>query len=256
MKKQKIAGIITISFFSLGIPLAKAQYYATPPPGTPPPPPPPTYYAPPPPPPAYAAPAYSWFPPDAGPFIRGEVGPTFFQNGTLKEFGGPVNAPVSYDVGVSAAGAVGYAFDKYVSLDFETGYVWGRINSIPGYSVNGSTIGNVPFLGNVTLSLPIPHTNIVPYIGGGVGGSESIFDGHAFSDGVTTVYGTEDDTVFAYQGFAGMRFTLGPNVSLGVGYKYFATQDPTFSYPPSPNFNVAFKGVQTHTIMFTLQCNF
>ncbi|HUE36810.1 MAG TPA: outer membrane beta-barrel protein, partial [Candidatus Acidoferrum sp.] len=125
-----------------------------------------------------------------------------------------------------------------------------------GYQSNHSTIANVPILANATLSLPIPHTDIVPYIGGGAGGAVSVFDGHTFNDGTDFVQGEESDTVFAYQAFAGVRFTLGPNVSVGVGYKYFATADPTFSYPPSPNLNVRFSGIQSHSVLFTLQVNF
>ena len=208
---------------------------------------------------------YWTLPPDVGPYFRMGAGPTIFQNGTLKGYTladgtveGAQNQTVKYDVGASVDGAFGWAFNKYVGLDLESGYVWGSINNIPGYNANGSTIANVPFLGNLTLSLPIPHTNIVPYIGGGAGGAVSIFDAHAFSDQAQnqTAYGSESDTVFAYQAFAGVRFMLSPNVSLGLGYKYFATGNPTFSYPPAPNLNIAFSGVHTHTVMFTLQCNF
>jgi len=255
MRKQKILSM-GFAFSCLGLSLAKAQYY---------PPPPPPAYAPPPP--AYAPPppaGYWWFPEGAGPYFRGGVGPTFYQDGKLRQFSiipgfnGAQNEPVHYDVGVAADGAFGYAFNKYVGLDFESGYIWGRINNIPGYISNGSTIANVPLLVNGTLSLPIPHTNIVPYIGGGAGGAVSIFDAHSFSDDAQTVtaYGEESDAVFAYQAFAGVRFMLGPNVSLGVGYKYFATGNPTFSYPPGPNLNIAFDGVRTHSVMFTLQVLF
>jgi len=210
---------------------------------------------------------YYWYgPPGAGPYFRMGAGPTFFQDGTLKGYtggnnpyvNGPQNQTVSYDVGYTFDGAFGWAFNQYVGLDFESGYNWGRINNIPGYYANGSTIANVPFLANLTLSMPIPHTNIVPYIGGGAGGAESIFDAHSFSDAamLQTLYGSESDTVFAYQAFAGVRFMLTPNLSLGLGYKYFATGNPTFSYPPGPNVNASFSGVQTHSILFSLQYNF
>jgi opacity protein-like surface antigen len=231
MTKRKVA-IIMASFFCLGASLANAQYYW-------------------------------YFPAGAGPYIRAGVGPSIFQDGKLQQFStqgfsGPANQPVSYDTGVAFDAALGYAFDKYFGVDFESGYVWARIHNIPGYDANGSSIGNVPLLVNGTLSLPIPHTNIVPYMGAGAGGSVSVFDARAFSDQAQTetAYGTESDTVFAYQAFAGVRFMLGPNASLGVGYKFFATDAPVFSYPPSPNLNIGFRGVYTHSILFTLQFNF
>jgi opacity protein-like surface antigen len=237
MKKQSLV-ITMATFFSLSLSLAKAQY----------------------------SPYYWVLPEGAGPYFRANIGPTIFQDGTLKGFtgtspyfSGPQNAKVSYDVGASADLAFGYAFNKYFGLDFETGYVWTTLDNVNGYYVNNSTIANVPLLVNGTLSLPIPHTNIVPYIGGGVGGAVSEFHADDFSaqaGGSPVAEGDEDDAVFAYQGFAGVRFMINPNVSLGVGYKYFATGNPTFSYPPNPNLNIEFKGIQSHSILFTFQVNF
>ena len=215
---------------------------------------------------------YYWFgPPGAGPYFRAGIGPTIFQDGELKGysfssapgiagFTGPTGT-VKYDVGVSGDAAFGWAFNRYVGVDFETGYTWGRMDSVQNYNANGSTMGNIPFLGNLTLSLPIPRTNIVPYVGGGVGGADSIFDAHSFSPASVsvpgdTLQGSESDAVFAWQAFAGVRFMLDPNVSLGIGYRFFATGNPTFSYPPSPNLNAEFQGVRTHSIMLTLQANF
>ncbi|HEY1789558.1 MAG TPA: outer membrane beta-barrel protein [Verrucomicrobiae bacterium] len=212
---------------------------------------------------------YYWDEPaGVGPYFRAGVGPTIFQDSELKGFnigaspGFPAfNGPtgkVSYDVGVSGDAAFGWAFNRYVGLDFDTGYTWGRMDSVQNYYANGSTMGNIPFLANFTLSLPIPHTNIIPYVGGGAGGSDSIFDAHNFTEPVSGNFaeGSESDVVFAWQAFAGVRFMLNPNMSLGIGYRYFATGNPTFSYPPEPNLNMEFQGVHTHTIMFTLQANF
>lgn len=235
MKKQKVI-ITAASFFCLGLSLARAQY----------------------------SPYYWQLPEGAGPYFRADIGPTIFQDGTLRTFSGSfpsVNGPrarVNYDVGVSADAAIGYAVDKYVGFDFETGYIWGEINNVPGYDSNGSTIANVPLLVNAMFSVPIPHTNIVPYAGIGVGGSVADFDAHGFgpSGSGTAAYGEETDFVFAYQAFAGVRFMLSPNVSVGLGYKYFGTGNPTFDYPPNPDLFIGFKGVQTHSILFTLQVNF
>jgi opacity protein-like surface antigen len=270
MKIKQTATIV--SFALLSVTLAEAQYYPPPPPNAPPPPgyvpppgyapPPPGYYAAPPPPPPPSP--YFYFPPGAGPYFRAGIGPSFFQDGTMKGFtispgfAGPANQKVSYDTGVAFDAAAGYAFDRYFGLDFETGYIWAQFNSIQNYQVNDSSIGNVPLLVNATLSLPIPHTNIVPYIGGGVGGAISELDAHHLTEPVSGNFaeGSESDAVFAYQAFAGVRFMLGSHVSLGVGYKYFATGNPTFDYPPGPDLDVSFKGVRTHSILFTLNVNF
>lgn len=204
---------------------------------------------------------YYWFgPPGAGPYLRAGIGPTIFQDSELKGFSvfgtTAPSAPMTYDVGMTIDGALGWAFNKYISLDGDFGYVWGRMNSVQNYFANGSTMGNVPFLANLTVSLPIPHTNIVPYIGGGAGGSDSIFDAHNFTyngGGQPYIDGSASDTVFAYQAFAGVRFMLDPSLSLGIGYQFFATGNPTFS---GNGVSAEFQGVRTHSILFTIQANF
>ena len=221
---------------------------------------PPVYIAPPTyaPRPAYPPPQvnYYYFPEGAGPYIRAGVGPSFFENGRLTKFGGRANSSVHYDTGLAADMALGYAFNPFISLDFETGYIGARINNVPGHTSDHSSIANVPLLANVTVSMPIPHSNVVPYAGLGVGGAVSVFNTDGLSDGVTTVTGSESDTVGAWQAFAGVRFMLSPRMSLGVGYKYFATDNSTFSYPPSPKFDVGFRGVRTHSVLLTLQADF
>ncbi len=223
MKKSYVTGIIVFSLcFAAAV--ARAQYYYD-------------------------------LPEGAGPYFRIGAGPSFFENGQLTQFGAPVSSPVKYRAGLVADGAIGYAFNKYVATDFELGYVGAKIDNVPGYSSDNAYIYNVPFLANVTLSCPIPHTILVPYVGVGAGGADVIFDSDSFGNNTDTVVGRESDVVFAWQAFAGLRFRLARDLSLGVGYKYFATADPTFTYPPD-NFNVGFDGVRTHSVMATLEWKF
>ena len=205
---------------------------------------------------AAQAQTYSYFPEGAGPYFRVGIGPSFFQNGKLTDFGGPASSTVEYRSGFATDAAVGYAFNQYLATDFEIGIVGAEINNVPGYDSHNSYLFDFPFLANLRLSYPIPRSIVTPYIGVGVGVANSVFDTDRFTDGATVVTGSENDTVFAWQAFAGLRFQLNPRMSFGIGYKYFATGNPTFSYPPSPNFDVGFRGVRTHSILFTFQMNF
>ncbi len=229
-----------VSCLCLGATAAQAQYNNPPPPPNGPPP----------------GEGMYILPPDMGLYFRGAVGPSFYQDGRLTYFGGPVSSPVHYDTGVAADAAVGWAFNRYVSVDFQTGFQGARIDDVPGYSQYHSDVYDVPFMGNITLSYPIPRTFLEPYIGGGAGGADTYFHAHDFSDGVTTVYGEENDVVYAWQVFGGLRFRLAPNMWLGAEYKYFTTGDTSYSYPPSPNFNVGFDGVRTHSVLFTFEWMF
>jgi opacity protein-like surface antigen len=203
---------------------------------------------------------YSYLPEGAGPTFRLGVGPSFFQDGRLTQYGTSVSSPVDFDTGLAFDAGLGWAFNKYAAVDFETGFIGAEINNVPGYISDNSRIYNVPFLVNATLSYPIPRTNIIPYIGAGVGGADVVFDTDQFGPSSTDfVSGSADDVVFAGQIFAGVRFQLTRHMALDLGYKYFATGNPTFSGPNDNtpgNFDVSFKGARTHSVLFGLTFDF
>ena len=205
---------------------------------------------------AAQAQTYSYFPEGAGPYFRVGVGPSFFENGKLTYFGMPTSSRVEFRTGLATEAAVGYAFNKYLATDFELGIVGAEINNVPGFTSHNSYLYNFPFLANVMLSYPIPRSIVTPYIGVGVGGANVVFDSDHFGNVSQTVSGNEDDTVLAWQAFAGLRFQLNSRMSFGIGYKYFATKGSSFSYPPAPNFDAGFQGVRTHSVLLTFQMNF
>ena len=243
---KSLLTIMVVSLAGVGTACAQAYVYPVPPPPASPPP---------------SAPAYLYvLPPSAGPYASFEAGPTFYQDGQLKNFGGPASGPVHYDVGASAAVSLGYAFNRYVAAGIELGVNATTINNIPGYTLSDAQFYNLPFLANLTFSYPIPHSLITPYIGGGVGGSESVFNPSFMADNhfINNVSGEEDDVVFAWEVYAGLRFQLNPNMTLGIGYKYFGTGNPNFSYPtyPPPDITVGFRGVETHSLLATFTWRF
>ncbi|HKI68309.1 MAG TPA: outer membrane beta-barrel protein [Verrucomicrobiae bacterium] len=198
---------------------------------------------------------YSTLPEGAGPYLRADIGPAFFEDGKITQFGGPSSSSVKYKTGIATDVAIGYAFNKYIATDFQVGLIGAEFKNTPGYYSSNTRLYNVPFLANITLTMPIPRSLVVPYIGVGAGGAEAVFDTDNFFNGTDGVVGSESDTVFAWQAFAGLRFKLNDHMSLGVGYKYFATEDPTFSYPPD-SFPVSIQGVMVHSVLFTFNLSF
>jgi len=240
MKQRNFSACVALAL-CLGAFATRAQNYYNPPQGAP----------------AVAQAPYYQLPEGAGLYFRLGVGPSFFENGQLTQFGGPRSSQVEYQTGLASGAAVGYAFNKYIATEFEIGAVGAEIKDVqaPNFFSDNSYIYNVPFLANVRLSYPIPHTIVTPYIGAGVGGSAIDFNTDGFGNNSDVVSGTESDVVFAWQAFAGLRFQLNPQMTLGIGYKYFATGDPSFTYPPD-NFTVGFKGVKTHSVLFTFEWKF
>ena len=70
------------------------------------------------------------------------------------------------------------------------------------------------------------HTKLTPYIGGGVGISMLDLDMKRGDDGWFHAWDT--DTQFAYQFIGGLAYDIAQHWSVGVEYRYFGTQDPSF----------------------------
>jgi len=192
---------------------------------------------------------------DAGPYSKFEIGPTFRPDGEVTKFGGfPDGNKISYDVGFNFDMAIGYAFNQWLSVEGEFGWNGNQINDVQGFQQSSTYLYNLPFLANVVLQYPIYRTRLIPYLGGGVGGSVSVFDTDFFSNGATSLVGNDSDFVFAYQAFAGLRFEIDDKMSAGVGYKYFGTSDSSYSFEPAfggPNFNLGISGGGNHMILFS-----
>ena len=66
---------------------------------------------------------------------------------------------------------------------------------------------------------------VTPHVGGGIGAAQ-VHQNLNPSNGSGT---HSSDTVFAYQGIAGLRYLITPTVALDLDYRYFATVDPKFT---------------------------
>lgn len=200
-----------------------------------------------------------WDAPGAGPYIRAAIGPSLYEDAQIKSFAGSPGGEVEYTAGFSLFGAIGYGFNDYIAADFEAGISGVLLDGAQGFNVHDSTLFNAPFLFNLTFSLPLADGNVVPYVGGGAGGSVVTFDADAFGNGSVTLYNADSDVVFAWQIFAGLKFIVTDNIWLGFGYKYLVTEDPDFNYPISGgpgDIIFSLEGIHSHNLLFTFNWEF
>ena len=197
---------------------------------------------------------------DGGLYSKFEIGPTFRPDGEVTKFGGfSTGNTISYDVGFDFDMAIGYAFNKWVSVEGEFGWNGNQISGVQGFQLQDTYLYNVPFIANIVFQYPIRRTRLIPYAGGGGGGSVSIFDTDLFSNGAVTLVGNESDFVYAYQAFAGVRFEINDKMSAGLGYKYFGTGDSSYSFESTsggPDFNLGVSGGGVHMVLCTFNWKF
>jgi opacity protein-like surface antigen len=175
-----------------------------------------------------------------GPYIAGFVGATVPHSQdatTTLDFSSTINDRVRFDPGISVGGSGGFDFG-FVRLEGELSYKHAEISSVTelGNGTYGSMHGSVgafAVMGNAFIDFHNPSP-ITPYIGGGIGSATlHLSDTSGILRGGTGgrvfLYDADDDTVFAYQAGAGLEIAIHRQLSLDLGYRYFATSKARFN---------------------------
>jgi opacity protein-like surface antigen len=163
-------------------------------------------------------------------YVKTDLGGTLVQDTDLTEFFGPVapGTKVKFDPGFRAGFTGGYQVTPWFAGEAEIGFMQNQIDFITGADrVHDTWFSNVPFLANAKFQFPNPSP-LTPYIGAGVGFTESILSVDQISLGGTSLNGDLYDTEFAYQAFAGLRYRLNERMGLSVEYRYFAAEAPSW----------------------------
>ena len=171
---------------------------------------------------------------------------------------------VRFDSGARLGMAAGYQITEWIAAEAELGAfvntirqgdtseVFGRLG------VRDSTYANVPLLFNVRLQYP-NQSRWSPYIGGGLGVSAAILDLMAYASNMTQdtfvgVRTTDATAVFAYQGFAGLRYRLSDHTGLSLDYRYFVAQRP--GWDDDYGSRITFSATQTHALSVAFDWSF
>jgi len=189
-------------------------------------------------------------------YFRGGIGPEIEHNTDVKEFFGPRSGiEVEYDVGLRISAAGGYQFCRYFSAELESGILYHSIRSITGSPSTDASVAHVPLLANAVFHIPI-QSNFVPYCGFGFGGATSVLSiDHAIISG-SSLDGDDAVFVWAAQAFAGFRYEFNDRMGVGCGYKFLATDQPSWDViSTAGSGQLRFDNARTHALLaeFTLK---
>ncbi len=166
--------------------------------------------------------------------LRG--GLTSLSDSDLSEAG--VTGEAEFDNGYGIEGAVGYAHHSgfrgelalgYRNNDFDDVSVAGVSASGSGVNVGGQ-VESLSIMGNGYYAFDL-GAGFKPFIGAGIGVAFLEAEVELSHPSFGTITESDDDTVFAYQGIAGVEYEIptdSATIALGVRYSYFATTDPDF----------------------------
>lgn len=169
----------------------------------------------------FTAPAFA-----AGPYVGAEGGAVFLSDSTFSSTGGDTDLKAKTGFGLGAFG--GMDFGTY-RVEGEFAY---RRNNNKEATSGGTTdpvggdYSSMALMVNGYYDFRMVSPSVVPYIGGGLGGARVSLKATDPATGSTDI--DDNDIVFAYQFAAGVGFPISNQLTLDLGYKYFATANPSF----------------------------
>jgi opacity protein-like surface antigen len=193
-------------------------------------------------------------------YVKADLGGNITQDTELREYFGPVSggSKVKFDPGFRFGVGGGYQLTPWFAPEVEFGTMQNFIHSITDAERVDALFSNVPFLVNAKFQWP-SRCPFTPYIGGGVGVSISVLDVDHISINDIHSSGVTSDAVFAYQGFAGIRYKINEQMGLSLEYRYFATESPSFeadfSYGDTSD-RTTFGRAQTHAFSIAFDYRF
>ena len=192
--------------------------------------------------------------------VRFDAGGNMPSDADVTEFSGPITQ--GGELKLSAGGqfglAGGYRLTPWLTLEGELGIAYNNVDSIGNWSYPDSGLSHLLLMANLVVEKPIGH--LVPFAGVGVGGDFSYL---SFGNDYGYCWDSEPDgeardAVWAWQAFAGLRYLFSDNCSLGVMYRYFATDDQNWDVDwwSGPGFDVGVKGIGVHAVSLVFNMSF
>jgi opacity protein-like surface antigen len=165
----------------------------------------------------------------AGPYVGGELGAVFPSTSTASFSDNvPYSADIKAKTGFGIGLLGGFDFGTY-RLEGEFAYRKNNLKEItfvgdPTEPVGGD-VSTMALMVNGYYDFRTVSPTFVPYLGLGLGGAR--VKAKAIHQDTSTIY-SDSDTVFAYQFAAGVGYVISKELTLDLGYKYFATTKPEF----------------------------
>lgn len=188
------------------------------------------------------------------PYVRGDIGPVLTEDVDADFFPGAGSVTLDLDPGVRFGVAGGALFGDFFGLEFETGWILNEIDSITGFDDVDGWVSQVPFLVNATFQFK-NNSGLTPFIGAGAGGAAIGINLDDAESGAVEVDGSASDVVFAWQAFGGLKYEINHNLSVGLIYRYFWSDDGEWDVEDTGQ-DIEFDGGRSHSISAIVSYSF
>jgi len=188
-------------------------------------------------------------------YVGGGGGYSNLQDLDATVTGAGKEAIIHFDNGFGVLGFAGYNFGN-LRAEGEIGYrrhdaKSATVGGVDAAGVSGD-VNALSFMANGIYDF-FPDRQWTPYLGLGIGAAR--LGANVGTAGAGAVVDS-NDTQFAYQGIAGVSYSIAPQISLALDYRYFSTLDPAFSVESAAGGGTFRPGYHTHNVFLTLTYHF
>ena len=188
------------------------------------------------------------------PYVRGDLGPSIVEDTDAEFFPGAGSVSLELDPGIRFGVAGGAFFGDYFALELETGWSINEVDSISGFNDVDAWLYQAPLLVNGMFQFK-NNTGLIPFFGAGAGGNIVGIDIDDADSPTLELDGDESDFVFAWQVFAGLKFEINNNLSVGLMYRYLWSDDVEWEVDNSAQ-DIEVDGVRTHSFSAAVRYSF
>lgn len=188
---------------------------------------------------------------------------------TAPAFSSGFHSDLDYKNGIGVYTALGYAYGNAWRGELEFSYRANDVRQLAGDGLGfngwpeGTLEGEVKsysFMANLIRDFDFGSNVVKPYLGAGIGFSRVKAEMSGLNPvaipGLTTMAIDDGDIAFAYQGIAGLAFSLAENLVLDVSYRYFATHNTDFVGTVGAASSTFSTDYRSHNVFAGLRWNF
>lgn len=193
--------------------------------------------------------------------LRFDIGGTIAEDAALTKFSGPITGGGELQLGAGGefSMALGYRLTPWLALEGEWGFAYNNVESVGNWHYPDSGLSQMLFMANVVVEKPFGRLS--PFCGAGIGGDLSSL---TFGSNSSYYYwywepdGEGSDFVLTYQLFAGVKYRLSDNSSLGIMYRYVSTAEQNWNVDwwTGTNFDVGVNAIHMHYISLVFSASF
>jgi opacity protein-like surface antigen len=153
---------------------------------------------------------------ESGTYMKLDVGANYTGEIRQEFLNLPLERDLDMNIGVRASVAEGFLINRFLAIEVESGLLWNELDESVDWLMQ------IPILANVVLRYECKG-GWTAFAGIGGGGAVLIANSTGLPDD-----DSDATMVPAWQGMAGLSYSLSPNMSVGLVYKYMGMTDPEF----------------------------